>query len=338
MMYRIWALVLAMLLFTPTILFAQSATDKLYEGIQAYNEVEWEKAVTLLNEALKIGLSDLARIEAYRYLGFCYYDMGQLSKADEAFRNLLNLNFAYKLDPNVPPKYLRFFEIVRGDIKEPLKRGIDAYNNKDFQQAIVHLTNALEQESSNQNKILAHQYLALCYIDTDQISKAKSEFQKLLAMEKDYRLGNEFDQRYRQIFEEVNIGGIKTGSIFVESNPSSAQVMLDGGLQAERTPMTIRDVIIGSHRLKLALSGYKDWEVGVNVETGKTTKVNATFIETSLPSPLKPVSGNKWKWPAIVGGTAAAVGAGVVAAILIGGRSNGNGPPEKGSLVLTISF
>lgn len=115
-MNGLYTLVLTVVLLAPAAGFAQSATDLLTQGIQAYEELEWETAITRLDEALKLGLQESSQVEAYKYLGFCYIETDQLSKAKKAFGTLLDLNPAYELDPNVwPPKYREVFDQVKAD-------------------------------------------------------------------------------------------------------------------------------------------------------------------------------------------------------------------------------
>jgi hypothetical protein len=112
-MNRFLVAVLVATLLTPLAVSAQTGDDKLTQGIRAYNELELEAAVTLLNEALQLGLSETSQIEAYKYLGFCYIDTNRLGEARNAFDNLLKLNPAYTLDPNLPPKYLNPFNAAK---------------------------------------------------------------------------------------------------------------------------------------------------------------------------------------------------------------------------------
>ena len=65
----------------------------------------------------------------------------------------------------------------------------------------------------------------------------------------------------------------QTGSISVSSNPSDANVYLDGTSKGT-TPITLHDVPIGTHTVKLKKSGYSDISKTVTVTSGGTAQVS----------------------------------------------------------------
>jgi hypothetical protein len=84
-----------------------------------------------------------------------------------------------------------------------------------------------------------------------------------------------------------------TGSLSILSFPTGALVYLDGALKGF-TPITINDVSIGSHLVKLTKIGYNDHTTSVTVIAEKTNTVSATLtsktgtsviIPTSIPTP-----------------------------------------------------
>ena len=136
---------------------------------------------------------------------------------------------------------------------------------------------------------------------------------------------------------------LQTGSIFVTSEPASAQVTLAGVLQARPTPMKIQDVMAGTHMLKLTLQDYEDHMQQIIVEAGREVKVNSTLRRLALRPPV-PRRGRS-KWPFIIGGVVAASGAGVAAFVLSNrneeGSGGGNGQisqPQIGDLKISISI
>ena len=68
----------------------------------------------------------------------------------------------------------------------------------------------------------------------------------------------------------------QTGSISVSSNPSGANVYLDGTSKGT-TPTTLHNVPIGSHTVKLTKSGYNDVSSTVTVSSGQTSSVSKTL-------------------------------------------------------------
>jgi hypothetical protein len=65
-------------------------------------------------------------------------------------------------------------------------------------------------------------------------------------------------------------------SLEVVSRPPGAQVILDGR-PIGKTPMTIPDVSIGFHDIRLELSGFKEWSTTVGVKAGSATRVAASL-------------------------------------------------------------
>ena len=66
------------------------------------------------------------------------------------------------------------------------------------------------------------------------------------------------------------------GTISISSAPSSANIYLDGTFKGT-TPLTIPNVPIGSHTIKLTKSGYNDVSKTVTVSSGRTTTVSESL-------------------------------------------------------------
>ena len=75
------------------------------------------------------------------------------------------------------------------------------------------------------------------------------------------------------------------GSVYIESNPSGAQAILDGHT-SQITPCTFTNVLSGSHQLAVSMSGYTSWTKTITVSAGSTTRVTATL------SPISPNTGS----------------------------------------------
>ncbi len=70
-------------------------------------------------------------------------------------------------------------------------------------------------------------------------------------------------------------------SLFVSSSPFGAIVVLDGRTRAETTPLIVRNLRAGRHKLTIAKAGYGAVTVSVNVTPGA-----ASAVEESLPGEL----------------------------------------------------
>jgi hypothetical protein len=77
-----------------------------------------------------------------------------------------------------------------------------------------------------------------------------------------------------------------TGSVAVSSNPSGAQVFMDNVYEGI-TPLTISSVQPGSHTFVIKQPGYADWQASEPVQSGQTTRIDATLSPVSTPIPTK---------------------------------------------------
>ena len=74
----------------------------------------------------------------------------------------------------------------------------------------------------------------------------------------------------------------EAGSILVNSVPNGAKVIIDDVDTNSVTPDSTNDLSIGIHKLKLTLSGYKDWSGTINVIHGSMVSVFETLIPENV--------------------------------------------------------
>jgi hypothetical protein len=74
-----------------------------------------------------------------------------------------------------------------------------------------------------------------------------------------------------------------TGSLYVQSSPAGAGVYVDDAYRGE-SPLTVGNLVQGSHNLKLLLSGYQDYVATVSISTGKTTSIYPALQPVVNPS------------------------------------------------------
>jgi hypothetical protein len=67
-----------------------------------------------------------------------------------------------------------------------------------------------------------------------------------------------------------------TGTIFVDSRPRGATVFVDGR-SVGKTPLSLPDVSIGSHTVRLELAGKKTWTTTTRVVAGQTARVTGSL-------------------------------------------------------------
>src|SRR5207253_38424 len=97
---------------------AQSASELLRQGVQAYQALEYDAAAALLERSLRrdsvTGLADSLQTRALTYLAATELFRGQRDSAVAAFRQLVLLNPRYRPDELIfPPQVTNLFQEVR---------------------------------------------------------------------------------------------------------------------------------------------------------------------------------------------------------------------------------
>lgn len=89
----------------------QSAT--LRRAQQAYDNLDYRQALSLAQASLKERLTPTDRVQAYQLLGFTYSVLDSLTKAVDAFKQVVFIDPERSLDPNkVPAKTYATFEVA----------------------------------------------------------------------------------------------------------------------------------------------------------------------------------------------------------------------------------
>jgi len=298
------------------------AARLLQKGIDEYNDLEFENAIQLLERAIRLGLPDKSKVEAYKYLGFAYIVNEEVPKAKEMFQKLLEIEPDYQLGPHASPKLSQIFNEVKSQFKPPAKTGSISVNSTP-QGASIYLDGKLQSDKTpfviedveagaHSIKLSLEGYKDMERNITVQANQREQITSALTAIDKP-----------RARIEPVK----KAGAIFVESEPSAADIYLDEALQKSKTPTTIEDVTVGPHALRLSKSEYQEWQQRITVEVGKTSRLSAKLIpipqspeKPETPKPLTPAKGGNLKWWIIGGGgVAAAAATGLVIALTRGG-------------------
>lgn len=87
---------------------------------------------------------------------------------------------------------------------------------------------------------------------------------------------------------------VKTGLIYVSTNPPDATVYMDGHLVHLTTPTVIRDLTPGDHFIRIELTGYNDWERKIPV-IGKKATVLANTLLIPQEWPIKTISNQPYQ-------------------------------------------
>ena len=71
--------------------------------------------------------------------------------------------------------------------------------------------------------------------------------------------------------------GATTGAIYLRSDPSYAEIWINGENTETLTPETIQDLDPGTYTITLKKSGWQDYEFQATVEAGKTKEYSVTL-------------------------------------------------------------
>jgi len=81
-----------------------------------------------------------------------------------------------------------------------------------------------------------------------------------------------------------NHGSSTVGTIDVQTSPAGAALYLDGVNTGYRTPVTLPNIIAGSHTVRCTLTGYTEQSQVVSVNAGQTTSVTFTLQGQAPPT------------------------------------------------------
>jgi hypothetical protein len=87
---------------------------------------------------------------------------------------------------------------------------------------------------------------------------------------------------------------VKTGLVYVSTNPPAAAVYIDGRLAHLVTPTVIRDLTPGKHFIRIELDGYNDWERNIPI-VGRKATVLANILLIPQEWPIKRISSQPYQ-------------------------------------------
>jgi hypothetical protein len=77
---------------------------------------------------------------------------------------------------------------------------------------------------------------------------------------------------------------VKTGLIFVKTQPAGARIYLNGKLISERSPASMQELLPGSYKVTLELAQHYPWKAQVEVEAGKVSRVDRVILFPVRPN------------------------------------------------------
>ena len=85
-------------------------------------------------------------------------------------------------------------------------------------------------------------------------------------------------------FNTHNLKFVKTGLIFVKTQPAGAKIYLNGKLIAERSPTSMQELLPGTYKVTLELAQHYPWKAEVEVEAGKVSRVDKVILFPVRPN------------------------------------------------------
>ena len=87
---------------------------------------------------------------------------------------------------------------------------------------------------------------------------------------------------------------VKTGLIYVSTNPPDAAVYIDGRKTHQKTPVVLRDLTPGNHFIRIELDDYNDWEKNIPIVAKKAT-VLANILLIPEEWPIRMISSQSYQ-------------------------------------------
>ncbi len=77
---------------------------------------------------------------------------------------------------------------------------------------------------------------------------------------------------------------VKTGLIYIKTQPEGAKVYLNNKMITQKTPVSIQELIPGAYKITLELAKHYPWKAEVNVEEGKVSRVDKVILFPLMPN------------------------------------------------------
>ena len=88
-------------------------------------------------------------------------------------------------------------------------------------------------------------------------------------------------------FNTHNLKFVKTGLIFIKTQPAGARIYLNGKLIAERSPASMQELLPGAYKVSLELAQHYPWNAQVEVEAGKVSRIDKVILFPQRPNLLQ---------------------------------------------------
>lgn len=156
----------------------------LSEGIRYYNDGQHSAALKSLENAVALGLGDVDRGRAYKYVAFIHCGAGQIAPCRDNFRNALAADPALELAPAEAghPTWGPIFREAKV-AANPFGAGLKQFNDGDYDASATSLQFALERGLPPKDQINAYKHLAFIHCANNRINACRDDFRKALTMD-----------------------------------------------------------------------------------------------------------------------------------------------------------
>src|SRR6059058_1337298 len=115
-MVRLRTVLILLLVAAVTPAYAAIESELVRQGIAAYNDLEYPRAIDLLHKALQETLTRDEKIVTFQTLAFAHVALGKHDDAVGDFERLLRIDGSFELDRTISPRVRAVFEEARGRV------------------------------------------------------------------------------------------------------------------------------------------------------------------------------------------------------------------------------
>jgi sugar lactone lactonase YvrE len=270
---------------------SQSEAAKLVQaGKGLYDDGEYKEAIIKLFEGLRLAKAKEDVSEACLYLSLSYYALGDTPNCLANLKKLFEVEPRRSVDESYfPSGFMALFNKTKDEVaKQAATKLPEKVEEKKIEEKKAGEKTAEEKKAEEKKAVKEEK--------PPTVEKPKEEEKKPVAVG---GKPTQETQVKKKKFPWLIVGGVvvaagvlavlllkkKTsappspqyGNISITSNPTGAQVYLDGVDQGKTTNCTLTNISVGYHTLKLELENYGKWEGSVTVVEGQTANISATL-------------------------------------------------------------
>lgn len=223
--------------------------------------------------------------------GIPAFEVAQISSlVKEEVKNLNKYHIVEgeELNARILQKWNAVRDIKSRETEKLIEEGKTSFQNMDIDQTIQKLEKAksnIESEDVLKDATFDYSqiylYLGFAYIAKGKEDLARRELLKFFTINPDYNLSSEgLSENMTTFFNKIKQESNKSpkGVVSIISDPPFANIYIDGNLRGV-TPITIDNITLGEHYLKVELEGYKTIYSKVNIDSPELKSLGFTIVK-----------------------------------------------------------